>query len=180
MSSRIGSLYVYLDDESIMSWFKARASGQRGAVEEGKKEYAKQIISTVKEDLHKMGFIQVEIKFNRKLGCSCGCSPGFEIKAAGHRKDLAVMHEIMCITPPAEKRKFLVYRFEKGKLTRTARVIEHTVQRTRVGSRLIGGKRVKTKDPYSYSYWDSYSAQALKVLNLPEEQTIATTKDFIR
>jgi hypothetical protein len=180
MLNRIGTLYVYLDDETVMSWFKARMTGQRGKVEDGKKEYAKLVVADVKEDLSRMGFLGVEIKFNRKAGCSCGCSPGWEIKATGHKKDRAVMHQIMCITPPKDRGQFLVYHFEKGKLSRKAKPLIQFLPRKYKTSQLIGGKWTAVVKRDTYEWKNPYSESALKELGLPGDQIIATTKDYIR
>jgi hypothetical protein len=154
MATRLGTLFVSTGNETVMSWFVARASGQRGTVEEAKKAYAKLILSTVKDDLTKLGFSGIELKWSRKAGCRCGCSPGYAIKVSGHKKP-AVMSALGQVK---EKSYFIRYDFEDGKLGRRANPV--TINNSR------------------YSYTDSSSVEVLRLLGIRGDKTIATTKDF--
>lgn len=114
--ARIGTLFIHLDDETVDSWFKARATGNRGPIEKAKKEYGKQIKDIVKRDLEKSGFTGVKITWSQKAGCSCGCSPGYVIKATGHKNSEAFRS--FALNRLFSKSYFIRYDFESGALHR--------------------------------------------------------------
>ena len=92
---KIGSLFIWLDDDNVANWLVARASGQRKQVEKKRRDYAKkQIVNFVKKDLQDLGFKNITLHWNSKSGCSCGCSPGFDIRTSGHIKDKHFIDDI--------------------------------------------------------------------------------------
>lgn len=150
--ARIGTLFVHLDEESVASWFYARATDQRGTIEKAQKEYAKVIKDFVKKDLEKKGFKGVKINWSQKAGCSCGCSPGYTLKAEGHKNQEAFKEYSLNRRIP--KSYAIRYDFGEGKLSRRAK-----------------------KDPDDRSGLGEYYLKAFG-FKVPEKKTLATTKEF--
>lgn len=177
---RVGTAHVSLPDETIMSWFKARAFGDRGTVEEGRKAYAKQILSEVHKDLKKLGFTgDVTIKWDRYAGCSCGCSPGYVIKVSGHRSKTT--WEALNKVKPQLRGNLINYSFYQDKLTRTAGEVKDShMQRTKEYVRGSDGKlrSYRTKKSVSYPDWRAGEAQKELGLTPGKVKFLATTGNY--
>jgi len=86
--SMIGCLYAWADcSGGVMTWFRQRA----GLEKDGELTYDQEIAARkavaeiakplVIADLESLGFYGISIRWSRKAGCSCGCSPAYVINA---------------------------------------------------------------------------------------------------
>ena len=110
---KIGMFSIWGNTETIMSWFKDRASGQRGETEADRRGIGKIFFPTIKSDLRKLGFTFGKMRWSSKAGCSCGCSPGYLIFAENRSKKVQAIIDSM-----QGPKNILHYFYEKGKLTR--------------------------------------------------------------
>lgn len=167
MSERIGLLLLYTPDESVMSWFEARATGKRYDIEKAQKEYSKQIQDFVKKDLEKRGFKDITLRWSQRAGCSCGCTPGYIIKAKSYKKKSIEPYSARKNCKNTDK-DIIKYVFNKGKL-------QFFISD---GTSFVppqGGRRgYMKKDLLKIRRLESFN------LKLGLSKTIATTKEFTK
>ncbi|MHA1333217.1 MAG: hypothetical protein ACTSPL_03980 [Candidatus Odinarchaeia archaeon] len=84
--SRIGEVYIWPEEKTVLLWFQARITGTRGKVEAVEKLIFKKLRSWLEKNLSKLGYKNIKFRWSRKAGCPCGCSPGFIINASHPRK----------------------------------------------------------------------------------------------
>ena len=118
--AKIGGIYVLLDEETVMSWFQARASGQREYVETARQEFAQEkVLPVIRLDLEKLGFQGIKFRWNQKCGCGCGCSPGYDIQIQTHEKAPYFAEDIRYSrTGKGIESWSIDYWYEKGKVHR--------------------------------------------------------------
>jgi hypothetical protein len=115
---KLGTLSIWLDDQTVMSWFAARASHNTEPVLNRQKEIGRELVAKVKKDLVGLGFSGIQIAWSQYAGCSCGCSPGYAIRVDNHHRSSARVIELLEKKEGASYALEINYFFQAGKLKR--------------------------------------------------------------
>ena len=104
---KLGCVFVSIDD--IKGWFLARVTGTADLYMQNPRKSIRAVaLPKIRDDLMKLGFIDIKFRWDRYCGCTCGCSPGYRIEVQSHQ-DQRIAEMIKSTRRRKDKDDFSIY-----------------------------------------------------------------------